>query len=104
LQAGCQRWNDDEFNLETLNKPLKTKAKINPASVTSGAVNYTEGYVWVGTQRGSYVDVGLRKKASALPSPVSSCCFELLPHQCHRHCVSDALQKIFRPKLAAHHT
>jgi len=30
-------------------------------------------------------------------------CFELLPHQCHRHCVSDALQKTFGPKLAAHH-
>ena len=34
---------------------------------------------------------------------VALTCFELLPHQCHRHCVSDALQKIFRPKLAAHH-
>ena len=34
---------------------------------------------------------------------VALTCFELLPHQCHRHCVSDALQKIFGPKLAAHH-
>ncbi len=30
-------------------------------------------------------------------------CFELLPHQCHRHCVAEALQKSFGPKLAAHH-
>jgi len=34
---------------------------------------------------------------------VALTCFELLPHQCHRHCVSDALQKTFGPKLAAHH-
>jgi uncharacterized protein (DUF488 family) len=34
---------------------------------------------------------------------VALTCFELLPHQCHRHCVSDALQKSFGPKLAAHH-
>jgi hypothetical protein len=74
LQGGCQRWNDDEFNLDSLNKPLKTKAKINPVSVAAGAGTFAGGYVWVGTQRGSYVDVGLRKKASALPSPVSSCC------------------------------
>jgi hypothetical protein len=57
LQAGCQRWNDDEFNLKTLNKPLKTKANINPASVKSGAVDFTEGYFRVGTWWGSYADV-----------------------------------------------
>ncbi len=34
---------------------------------------------------------------------VALTCFELLPHQCHRHCVSDALQKTFGPTLAAHH-
>jgi hypothetical protein len=34
---------------------------------------------------------------------VALTCFELLPHQCHRHCVSDALQKTFGPKMAAHH-
>ncbi len=34
---------------------------------------------------------------------VALTCFELLPHQCHRHCVSDALQKTFGPKLAAQH-
>jgi uncharacterized protein DUF488 len=34
---------------------------------------------------------------------VALTCFELLPHQCHRHCVSDALQKTFGPKLAANH-
>ena len=34
---------------------------------------------------------------------VALTCFELLPHQCHRHCVSDALQKTFGSKLAAHH-
>ncbi len=34
---------------------------------------------------------------------VALTCFELLPHQCHRHCVSNALQKTFGPKLAAHH-
>ena len=34
---------------------------------------------------------------------VALTCFELLPHQCHRHCVADALQKTFGPKLAAHH-
>lgn len=30
-------------------------------------------------------------------------CFERLPRPCHRHCVSDALQKAFGPKLAARH-
>lgn len=34
---------------------------------------------------------------------VALTCFELLPHQCHRHCVAEALQKSFGPKLAAHH-
>ena len=34
---------------------------------------------------------------------VALTCFELLPHQCHRHCVADALEKTFGPKLAAHH-
>jgi hypothetical protein len=34
---------------------------------------------------------------------VALTCYELLPQQCHRHCVSDALQKNFGPKLAAHH-
>ena len=34
---------------------------------------------------------------------VALTCFELLPHQCHRHCVSDALQKTFGSKLMAHH-
>jgi len=34
---------------------------------------------------------------------VALTCFELLPHHCHRHCVSDALHKSFGPKLAAHH-
>lgn len=34
---------------------------------------------------------------------VALTCFELLPHQCHRHCVFDALQKTFGPKLTAHH-
>jgi uncharacterized protein (DUF488 family) len=34
---------------------------------------------------------------------VALTCFELLPHQCHRHCVADALQKTFGSKLAAHH-
>jgi Domain of unknown function DUF488 len=34
---------------------------------------------------------------------VALTCFELLPHKCHRHCVSDALQKTFGPKLTAHH-
>jgi hypothetical protein len=34
---------------------------------------------------------------------VALTCFELLPHQCHRHCVSDALQKCFGPKLATRH-
>jgi uncharacterized protein (DUF488 family) len=34
---------------------------------------------------------------------VALTCFELLPHQCHRHCVADALGKTFGPTLAAHH-
>jgi hypothetical protein len=34
---------------------------------------------------------------------VALTCFELLPQQCHRHCVADALQDTFGPKLAAHH-
>ena len=34
---------------------------------------------------------------------VALTCFELLPLQCHRHCVSDALQKTFGSKLAARH-
>ena len=34
---------------------------------------------------------------------VALTCYELLPQQCHRHCVSDALQKNFGPKLSAHH-
>jgi hypothetical protein len=34
---------------------------------------------------------------------VALTCFELLPHQCHRHCVAEALQQTFGPKLAAHH-
>lgn len=34
---------------------------------------------------------------------VALTCFELLPHQCHRHCIAKALQKSFGPKLAAHH-
>lgn len=34
---------------------------------------------------------------------VALTCFELLPHQCHRHCVAEALQKTFGPKLTAHH-
>jgi hypothetical protein len=34
---------------------------------------------------------------------VALTCFELLPHQCHRHCVSDALKKTFGPKLTASH-
>lgn len=34
---------------------------------------------------------------------VALTCFELLPHQCHRHCVAEAIEKIFGPKLAARH-
>lgn len=34
---------------------------------------------------------------------VALTCFELLPHQCHRHCVAEALQKSFGPKLTARH-
>lgn len=34
---------------------------------------------------------------------VALTCFELLPHQCHRHCVAEAIEKAFGPKLAASH-
>lgn len=34
---------------------------------------------------------------------VALTCFELLPHQCHRHCVAEAMEKTFGPKLAARH-
>lgn len=34
---------------------------------------------------------------------VALTCFELLPHQCHRHCVAEAMEKSFGPKLAARH-
>jgi hypothetical protein len=34
---------------------------------------------------------------------VALTCFELLPHQCHRHCVAEAIEKFFGPKLAANH-
>lgn len=36
-------------------------------------------------------------------STVALTCYELAPHQCHRHCVSEALERKFGPKLAAVH-
>ena len=34
---------------------------------------------------------------------VALTCFELLPHQCHRHCVAKAMEKTFGPKFVARH-
>ena len=34
---------------------------------------------------------------------VALTCFELLPHQCHRHCVAEALEKTFGRKFVGHH-
>lgn len=34
---------------------------------------------------------------------VALTCFELLPHQCHRHCVAEALEKLSTESLSARH-
>jgi hypothetical protein len=57
LQAGCQRWNDAEFNPKKPKKPLETKVKIYPAFARLAADNFRKGYVQVGTKQGSYADV-----------------------------------------------
>ncbi len=36
-------------------------------------------------------------------SVVALTCFERMPHQCHRHCVSDALERNFGSKFTASH-
>ena len=34
---------------------------------------------------------------------VALTCYELLPHQCHRHCVAEALARTFGRKFAPQH-